>query len=108
MDISINYNRRDHQIRLLQKGIDLIEEHYGEFNYVKIGVDPSKKILVLNPLREKIEGSYRLSNRKSISSIELAKILKTLTEHDGLYRYPIQWHTELELAVVDLTKGQQQ
>ncbi len=45
MDISINYKRKDHQIRLLQKGINLIEEYYGDFNYVKIGVDQSKKIL---------------------------------------------------------------
>lgn len=108
MEITIKYDRKDHQIRFLQKVIDIIEKYYGEFNYVQIGFDLSKKILVFKPLKEKTRESYGLSKRKSISSIKLIKILRAISEHNGLYRYPVQWHRRMGLVVVDLKKGVQQ
>lgn len=107
MEISIKYDRNDHQIRFLQRAIDLIEEHYGHFNYVQIAVDRAKKLLVFKPLEEEIEGAYSLSKRKSISSIELTKILKEISGHTGLCRYPALWHKGMNFAVVELNKGMQ-
>lgn len=107
MEISIHYDRKDHQIRFLKKSLHFIKEIGGikEFVAVQIGVDISRKILVFKPLLEETKGSYRIYNELSISSVGLARTLKEFSGHRGFYRYPIQWHKGRNFFVVDLTKG---
>ncbi len=108
MIISISYNRKDHQIRFMKKSIQFIEECYGEFNFVRIGADRTRPILVFKPLKEETGDSYRLSKDNTICSVTLIKVLREISGHSGLYRYPLMWHEGLGLIVLDLREGVQQ
>lgn len=107
MEISIQYDRKDHHIRFLRDTLHFIEKCSGikDFVAVKVGMDISKKILVFKPLPEEDEGSYRLSKGNSICSVALARSLKKLSGHSGFYKYPLQWHNNRKVFVVDLKKG---
>lgn len=108
--ISIQYERKFYQIRFSSKSFQLLKDYSNleDLMYIKVGVDTSKKILAFKPLEEETEDSYHFAAKNCISSVELTKILQSIAGHSGLFRYPLQWHTDLALAVVDLKKGQQQ
>ncbi len=108
--ISIQYDRRFYQIRFSMDSVRFIKtrSNLEEFKHMEIGLDRSKKALAFKPISEGTDDSYYFVNKSCISSVELASIIQDVANHNGLYRYPVQWHTELELAVVDLNKGKQQ
>lgn len=108
--ISIQYNRAFYQIRFSSRCLYFLRERceIDNFSHVKIGIDSTKKILAFKPLEDETEDSYHFVNKSCISSVELVSIIQNIAEHSGLYRYPVKWHTNLALAVVDLKGGQEQ
>lgn len=108
--ISIQYDRTFYQIRFSSKSLRFLEERCAieDIMFFRIGIDRSKKVLAFKPLREETEDAYRLSKNNAISSVDLANILKDVSEHEGLYRYPFKWHKDLGLAIVELEEGMPQ
>lgn len=108
--ISIQYDRGYYQIRFSSNSLRFIKKilHLEELLHVEVGLDISRKVLAFKPLNEETDDSYHIVNKSCISSVELSRIIQYVAEHKGLYRYPLQWHTELGLAVIDLKKGIQQ
>lgn len=108
--ISIQYDRRFYQIRFSSRCMRFIKKtlNLEDLKHMEIGLDRSQKVLVFKPLSEETDDSYHFVNKSCISSVDLARVIQQIANHNGLYRYPVQWHKTLGLAVVDLKKGQPQ